>query len=277
MKKLALFIIFIPICWGGAKAQSSLSSLDNINVNEDVSSHLTFPETILYVDISTNKIAGDIPEGVNNIIRFKPISDDSIGFMQGEVLAVVTVVTERYKKQFKLTYSLARNATTSTSILLSDMDSYINPSVSMPRDVMYNYAWKVFQSKRKFHDVSQEDYKLRINLYNIYTIGEYFFIDVALQNSTNIQYDIDQIRFKIEDKKQTKATNFQQIEIEPVLTLFDKKTFKKAYRNVFVFKKFTFPDSKVFTVEIAEEQISGRTVTLKIDYQDVLNADNFKK
>ncbi|MCS3332298.1 DUF4138 domain-containing protein (plasmid) [Bacteroides thetaiotaomicron] len=44
---------------------------------------------------------------------------------------------------------------------------------------------------------------------------------------------------------------------------------------MFVFEKFTFPDQKVFTIEFSEKQISGRTVKLMIDYEDVLNADTF--
>lgn len=88
-------------------------------------------------------------------------------------------------------------------------------------------------------------------------------------------FDIDQIRFKIEDKKQTKATNFQSIEILPLMQVNKNLVFKKNYRNIFVFEKFTFPDEKVLTIEISEKQISGRTITLRIDYADILHADAF--
>jgi len=108
---------------------------------------------------------------------------------------------------------------------------------------------------------------------NIYTIGDYFFIDFSIINKTNIAYDIDQIRFKIEDKKVVKSTNFQQLEIQPVHQLFYTDSFKRRYRNVFVFKKFTFPDEKVFNIEVAEKQVSGRTISVKVDYKDVLKAD----
>ena len=94
-------------------------------------------------------------------------------------------------------------------------------------------------------------------------------------NKTNIQFDIDQIRFKIEDKRIFKATSFQSIEVKPIVTLNDDKNFKHKYRNIFVFEKFTFPEDKVFTIEIAEKQISGRTIILKISYADVLGADPF--
>ena len=91
----------------------------------------------------------------------------------------------------------------------------------------------------------------------------------ALQSSLLVDLD-DQ-----EDKKQTKATNFQSIEILPLMQVNKNLVFKKNYRNIFVFEKFTFPDEKVLTIEISEKQISGRTITLRIDYADILHADAF--
>ena len=52
-----------------------------------------------------------------------------------------------------------------------------------------------------------------------------------LVNQTKIKYDIDQVRFKIEDKKQDKRTTTQSVEVEPVMSLFDIKEFKKNYRK----------------------------------------------
>ena len=40
-------------------------------------------------------------------------------------------------------------------------------------------------------------------------------------------------------------------------------------------KKMTFPNDKVLTIELSEKQISGRTISLSIDYEDVLSADSF--
>ena len=71
-----------------------------------------------------------------------------------------------------------------------------------------------------------------------------------------------------EDKKPFDRKNFDK---KP----FDKKNFKKSFRNVIVLPKMTFPDEKVLTITINEEQISGRGLTLHIDYQDVLNADGY--
>lgn len=114
---------------------------------------------------------------------------------------------------------------------------------------------------------------MRLN--NIYVVGEYVFIDFSVDNYTNLQFDIDELRFKLQDKKLQKATNQQTVELKPALLLDRSLSFKKGYRNVVVLKKMTFPNDKVLSIELSEKQISGRTISLKIDYEDVLSADSF--
>ena len=92
---------------------------------------------------------------------------------------------------------------------------------------------------------------------------------------TKIKYDIDELRIKLTDKKEAKATNSQTIELSPVYSLNSAKSFKKAYRNVIVINKLTFPNEKVLRLEISENQISGRVIYIPIEYEDVLNADCF--
>ena len=241
-------------------------NLKVIYINKEVSTHFVMMEDIEYVDISVPNIVGNQPN--NNTLRVKPIEEGANG--------VITIVTERYMVQYYLVYSSdMEKVFTRINVPYSDLRSYMNPETNLTKSEMYDYAYRMFVSDNKYYDVSTKANGLKVRLNNIYTMDKYFFIDVSVFNKSNIRYDIDQIRFKIEDKKQTKATNVQEIEIYPLLQVEKDKVFKKKYRNIFVFEKFTFPDEKVLTVEFAEEQISGRNVKLMIDYQDVLNADAF--
>ena len=67
---------------------------------------------------------------------------------------------------------------------------------------------------------------------------------------------------KLADKKVSKATNSQVIELTPAMVLEPGKSFKRGYRNVIVVKKMTFPNDKVLTIEMTEKQISGRNISL---------------
>lgn len=75
---------------------------------------------------------------------------------------------------------------------------------------------------------------MRLN--NVYSVGEYFFLDFSIENKTNIRFDIDQLRLKLNDKKTSKATNVQTIELTPSLVLDNTESFLKGYRNVIVVK-----------------------------------------
>ncbi len=116
---------------------------------------------------------------------------------------------------------------------------------------------------------------MAMRLNNIYAVGDYFFIDFSIDNRTDVRFDIDEIRVKLADKKVHKATNAQIVELKPEMVLEQSKSFLHGYRNVIVVKKLTFPNDKVLSIELSEKQISGRTISLNIDYEDVLSADGF--
>ena len=133
----------------------------------------------------------------------------------------------------------------------------------------------ILGKKQKSPIREEKNLKLKMELNNVYVMSDYIFLDITFENESNLGYNIDGIKFSIEDKKIYKATNNQSIEIEPVFKLFDNKIFKKRLHNIYVFKKFTYPNSKILIIRLLEEQISGRTIEMKIKYSDILNADTF--
>lgn len=114
-----------------------------------------------------------------------------------------------------------------------------------------------------------------MQLNNVYVLEDYIFMDITLSNKSNLSYNVDGIHFSIEDKKIYKATNNQSVEMKPIFKLYGSKKFQKNFRNIYVFKKFTYPNSKVFNIRFFEEQVSGRTIEMKMKYSDILNADTF--
>lgn len=269
MKKLIPALVWIAAALP-TFAQSTFQEMEVLTVNEQVTTVVTAGEPIRFVDISTDKVAGDQP--INNVIRLKPKKEAA----DGDILGIVTVVTERYRTQYGLVYtSRISEAVTDKEIQQAEMQPYHNPAVSLFTDDMYAYARKIWNSPARFRDVSSRGNRLRMRLNNIYTCGEYFFIDFSISNRTNIRFDIDEIRLKLSDKKITKATNSQTIELKPEMMLEKSGSFRSGYRNVIAVKKLTFPNDKVLSIEVSEKQISGRTVKLNIDYEDVLSADSF--
>ena len=276
MKVKLLFAFFL--CTASVsvlRAQETASGLQLLTVNDQVTTVITATEPVRFVDISTDKVAGDQP--LSNTVRLKPKEGADVN-ADGDILAVVTVITERYRVQYALIYTTRLSeAVTEKTVLQTEVTPYNNPAVSMSTEEMARFARRVWDSPARYRNVGARKHRMDIRLNNIYSAGEYFFIDFSVENRTDIRFDIDQIRVKVEDKRQSRAANCQSVEIAPSLVLETGTSFLHGYRNVLVLKKLTFPNDKVLTVELSEKQISGRTVKLSIDYEDVLYADSFSE
>ena len=269
MKKLFLAAVaFVALSTSSVSAQNT--NLRTIYVNKDVTTHLIMPETIKLVDISTDYVVGN--QVNDNIVRIKP---DTI-LADGETAAIATVIGERHIAQYKLVYcSQSCFVHTRFTIPYCDAQDYTNPDVQMSVAEMSRYAIRMYNAKRTVENIHSKKDKMKAWVNHICSAGDYFFIDFSMENKTKIPYDISDIRVKLEDKKQKKATNYQSVELTPEFMLNCNKHFKKHYRNVLVIKKLTFPEAKVLKIEVSENQISGRTIELNINYDDVLDADCF--
>lgn len=271
IKILSLVAEVLAVC--PLAAQTTYEEMEQLTVNEQVTTVITATEPVRFVDISTDKVAGDQP--INNTIRLKP---KEAGHEDGEVLAIVTIVTERYRTQYALVYTTRlQEAVTDKEIHAVETTAYHNPAVSLSTEDIYRFARWVWTSPARYRNVSCKQHRMTMRLNNIYAVGDYFFIDFSIENRTRIRFDIDEMRVKLADKKVSKATNAQVIELQPEMMLEQGKSFLHGYRNIVVIRKMTFPNDKVLTIELSEKQISGRNISLNIDYEDVLNADNFNE
>lgn len=270
-KERVLLLLIALVSVITASAQKTLVNIDQLTVNEHVSTIITASEPIRMVDISTDSVAGDKP--LDNVVRVKPKTGNH---HDGELLGIITIITERYRVQYALAYtSKIEEAVSDKEVELVERKAFHNPDVSMSTSDMVGYAMKVWNSSAHYRSTFTKANRLTMRLNNIYVVGEYFFIDFSVENHSNLPFDIDELRVKLQDKKAEKSTNVQTIELQPSLILNRAPSFRNGYRNVIVVKKMTFPNDKVLTIELSEKQISGRTITMNLDYEDVLSADSF--
>lgn len=268
------------VLFGALLLSASFAQAQNrnvIRVNSDVTTHIIMPENLKMVDISTDRIIGN--QCADNMVRIKPANPDSIdshSYWNKEFLGTITLIGERHIAQYDVLYdSKPMCANSIFNVQYDQTQAYNNPEVSMPESDMARFAWAIYGTKRKFNNLRTKSNGIKGSIFNVYSIGDYFFIDFGLENCTNIEYDIDEINVSLNDKKESKATNSQTIQLSPVFMLNDAPRFKKSYRQVMVLDKLTFPNEKVVNITISEKQISGRTITLNLEYDDILHADGF--
>lgn len=269
-----------------ATKEQIISDLPEIVITEGINLHIISPEPIQYVDLSTIYLTGDLP--TTNIARIKitdspePNQIEKIKkqsfFKSGQNIGVITVVGQSFIAQYKAIYLNSENLNSVTNIHVQPED--MQP-IELDKMVFSNlelrkFAMDIIQKKSENNPIREEkNLKLNVQLNNVYVLSDYVFLDMTFINNSNLSYDIEELKFSIEDKKIYKATNSQSIEMIPIFQLNPQKHFKKNFRNIYVFKKFTFPNSKVMMIRLIEEQLSGRTIEMKVNYSEILKADTF--
>lgn len=252
-----------PLADGVAK-----SKLPIIYLPAGVSLHFISPEPIQYVDISVKNVLGDLP--LKNVLRIR--LKDSVA----DADAVVTIAGEKFIAQYHVISAgviTGRDAVTDIEIKPADTHPLEVAGIGLSQPQLKQLALTLYSRRPGKPIEKAKAFGLKASLNHIYSAGDYLFLDIVYHNETRLNYDIDEFRFKVDDKKVTKATNVQSVEIKPVFVLFVQPSFQKTYRNIIVLKKMTFPGDKILHIELNEKQLSGRVITLSVSYKDVLQAD----
>ena len=210
------------------------SQLSKVYIDEEISLHFLSPEPIQYVDISTDNMIGDIP--LENVFRLKAIRDSVSDFNRyNKSLGVVTIIGQKFIAQYDLWYAHdERQLETQIEILPVNTSPLEVGKIPMSDQDLRYFSIEAFKEKKKTKITQSDQYGIMGQVNNIYTIDDYIFLDISFKNNTNLKFDLDQLRFKIEDKKITKATNVQSIEIEPEYQLFTPESFEKKYLKILI-------------------------------------------
>jgi len=249
-------------------------NINRVTIPENATVHFVSPEPIQYVDISSPDIQGDLPG--KNIFRLRP---DSNKIHPGDKFTI-TIVTKAYISVYKLTVANPLNNDSSLKneayvISINPNDAVqVNQSDVFSNQQCFDLAIKALQKKRDIFNIGTKAYGMKMYVANIYSVGDYIMIQLEAKNKTKLQFDIDQIRFKIIDKHKVKATVSQDIELKPVYSLYetDGGIITNKFSNFYIFKKFTFPAQKLLQIEMTEKQYSGRRLSLKIEYNQILKS-----
>ena len=271
--------------------KTEVGDLPIIFMGKEVNIHIVSPEPIQFVDLSTNDLVGALP--AENIARIKiqqenpneeTTETDQTNATQkkelrsGNDVGIITVVGQSFIAQYRVIYQEDQHTWLISHLHIKpdDMQPLEYPKYKYSNYELKRFALDIQAKKIKKPIRKKEDLKLRMQLNNVYVMDDYIFLDISIENLTNLSCNIDTIKFSIEDKKIYKATNNQSILLTPLFALnSEHHKIRKSYRNIFVFERFSFPNSKVLMIRLIEEQISGRVIDMKVNYSDVLEADTF--
>lgn len=284
---LIIFIVqgLIPIC---IRAQEvNLDGLFDRYYNSGVDSdlvtyeiplhsttHFISKEPISYIDISTENVEGDLPK--DNLARIRPTKGKMKEGDQFTITIVTAVAVTVYK--LKCVDELTNSNATYVIQIYDHQGVRIKNKAYFKEQDFLSFAEEALGKKRRIFNLSTSAYDLTLSIRNIFSVHGQLLFEVQLKNHSKIPFDIDEVRFKIKDRKILNTTISQDVEIRSAFALKEdnKGSVQTNWTNVYAFKKFTYPQDKVFSIEFTERQISGRKISLNVDYNQILQADILK-
>lgn len=254
---------------------------------------IIFPTPIKSVDLGSRDIIADKASDVENVLKVKA---SKVGFNETNYSVITTdgkfysFVANYNEQPAMLALNLATNAMAAgepgrMSGSRENSEEFINGL--NPKDgtiqfsgiratqseVVYNCE-QVNRRHRTIRHVGVSDNLMDATIRGFYVKDNVMYIKLQLKNKSNINYDLDYMRFFIVDKLAGKRSTFQETEIVPFYVHNDGIRMipgRQKRDQVLAFQKFTIPDNKRILVQINEAG-GGRALTFLMNNEDIMNS-----
>lgn len=222
--------------------------------------NLVFPYAIKSVDRGSNDILAQKASAVENILQIKAAVEE---FKETNLTVITTegklysfmLNFEEHPAVLNLVFENPESITHVHPILLD------NPNESK----IENYANAAAHDKKTVPGIKDKKHGIIFSLNGLFIHDDVMYYRIKIENRSNINYDIDQLRFFIRDRKRAKRTATQEVEINPlhINNVAPMVEGQSEQYMVYALPKFTIPDKKYLTVQLMEQD-GGRHLELNI-------------
>lgn len=250
-----------------------------ISVTFDKTVHLIFPSAIKYVDLGSQNIIAGEAEDATNVLRVKAAVEN---FETETNMSVICEDGSFYA--FNVKYA---NEPENLSIEMKDfLDPGGNNLPSNRADIYFKELGSEspvlvrlisktihHDNKNIFKHLGLRKFGLTMRLKSIYSHNGLLYFNVDIDNRTHIPFIIDNVTFRIADKKLQKRTAIQEKNL-PVIRAYNYVSEVRGRQNehmIFTLEQFSIPNDKILQI-IAYEKGGARTLTLPVNNEDILHA-----
>ncbi len=240
----------------------------HLTITLNKTTNLIFPYAIKSVDRGSKDILAQKAEGVENILQIKA---GKLRFEQTNLSVITADGT---------LYSYILDYTDKPGVINIRFEGYkaIRPQAffstgSINEAQMQADAETVTQEKRSMPGIGDKRYGIKMLMNGLFVKDDVLYCRIKLQNTSNINYGIGQLRFYIRDQKRSKRTATQELEINPLYVKGDTAVVTGRTKKTFVFAlpKFTIPDEKYLAIELLEKN-GGRHLQLRAGNRAIVKA-----
>ena len=245
-------------------------------VSMSKTTHLIASEDIVDLVVGGDSIIADGALGIKNIVKIKSLSKN-IG------KASFTIIT---KSGSIYPFELKYNETPSNlSIYIGESNEMaIFSETPLDKNKLEKISQNAITLAPRYNYLGDLGHKMILSLDGIYSVDDWLFFRLHLENLNNIDYGIDFIKTYIRDKKDDKYSALQEQEIYPFYIYFSNEKYKEMLpageevEIILFFNRFTIPKSRIMCFELFEKN-GGRHLEFSISNKQILKAQrvsNFK-
>lgn len=253
--------------------RTSIIESQHLSISLYKTTNLIFPFAIKSVDRGSKDVLVQIAKGVENILQVKAAKSN---FDETNL----TVITSDGKL-----YSYIINYTSNPSVLnmvFTSAEEYKTnaffPVTHSNEAEIKADAENVFNVDRNIRGLKNGKFGIKLLLDGLYINNEIMYYRIKIENQSNINYDVEQLRFFIMDQQKSKRTASQELEVQPLYIHGDTSVVGSQSEHVFVYAvpKFTIPDKKYLTIQLMEKN-GGRNLKLIIHNKTIMKARLIKQ
>ena len=266
MKQLVMLIFVCSLSFFGFSQQTAAL---RVGIATDKTTSLLFPAAIRHVDLGTADVLAEQVKEAENLLLVKAGQTD----FKETNLTVVTADGRLYL--FKVVFDPAPATLVhrlSHSVASNNADIAFQGELMKPQD-LEAYCKGMLDNHRTMRGIVDASWDVMGRVDGIYIKDNVIFYQLLLYNQSTINYDVNFIRFYIRDKKKSKRTANQELELKPLYIAGNTTSVEGMSRNnvSFALAKFTLPDAKYLAIEIMEKN-GGRHLRLKVNNRKIVRA-----
>ena len=250
------------------------SNIAEVSISK--TTHFIAGEDIVDIVVGNDSIIADSALGIKNIVKIKSLSKniDKASF---------TIITKSGKVYpFQLVYN---ETPSNLSIYIGESEEMaIFSETPLDKHKIEKVSQNVVNLAPRYNYLGDLNHKMILSLDGIYSVDDWLFFRLHLENLNNIDYGIDFIKTYIRDKKDDKYSALQEQEIYPFYIYFSNEKYKEMLPAgeqvdiILFFNRFTIPKSRIMCFELFEKN-GGRHLEFSISNKQILKAQrvsNFK-
>lgn len=272
----AFLIIFIFALINVSLSAQNIPNTSNIiKVSDTKTTHLVCPDKVVYVQAGDyDLVQAEVVPELSNMVRIKAVKPF-------EDQTSLTVVCADRIYSFELEYGNDAPITYPIETFDSEQAKTFSGKL-MPDYELKDLCDRVLEKhKHQFRKRKAEKDGIKFRLNSISLKSDALFFELEVTNKTNLAYDVESFNFWITDKRQAKATNVQEYQVQPDYqhNHIQRIPGKSTLRELFVFEKMTIPDQRILKIELGEKARgnTGRKLALNLKNKDILKARPLKQ